>query len=52
MGIDTTGVRTESSAGKEQVGRCNCWRAIKCKPPKVEEQEGQYSIDVTFPAKA
>ena len=30
MRIDTTGVRRESSAGKDQVDRCSCWRAIKC----------------------
>ena len=51
MGFDTTGVRRESSAGKEKDGRCSCWRAI-CKLPRVEEQDGQFSIDVTFPAKA
>ena len=27
MGINTTGVRRESSAGKEQVGRCSCWES-------------------------
>ena len=52
MGIDTTGVRRESSAGNEQVGRCSCWRAIECKLPTVEEQDNQFSIGVTFPAKA
>ena len=50
MGIDTTGVRRESSAGKEQDGRCS--PGEQCKLPRVEEQDGQFSIDVTFPAKA
>ena len=51
MGIDATGVRRESSAGKKQDGRCSA-AGERCKLARVEEQDGQFSIDVTFPAKA
>ena len=49
MGIDTTGVRRESSTEKEQVCRCSGWRAIKCKLPKVEKQDGQFSTVQPLP---
>ena len=43
---------SEENRVQEKSMMANANAGERCKLPRVEEQDGQFSIDVTFPAKA
>ena len=43
---------SEESEVQEKSRMADAGAGERCKLPRVEEQDGQFSIDVTFPAKA
>ena len=43
---------SEESQVQEQSRLADAAAGERCKLPKAEKQDGQFSIDVTFPAKA
>ena len=43
---------SEESQVQEKSRMADAAAGEQCKLPRVEEQDGQFSIDVTFPAKA